>query len=603
MPNPQLRSNITDLPRLSGEEDLLGIDDYSKALEQFIEQADTPMTVAIQGEWGSGKTSMMNQIRFKLCEGDNPSFTGIWLNTWQFSLFCPEETALIRIIKGIFDEVAERIEKKASSEALKQARKIASGVFRGATRVGLSVIGSGAVANAVIDDVTGGEKASEEPTVFDLRNSLENAIEQAMENSDSKGFLIFIDDLDRLEPRMAVQILELLKNIFDIKHCVFLLAIDYDVVVKGLEPKFGPISEKNEREFRAFFDKIIQMPFSMPLAGYQIDRLLIDSLLRIGYFSKATLSGKDHPVTLSLMAEYSIGRNPRAMKRLMNILSLIQIFNGLSSESKKANDETYEKIMNFGLICLQLAYPKIYSLVSDDPNFLEWGEDKADEMRLEAIDASVAERLSKTELFNDPWEKFLFRFCQRDPYLAQNVSNISNLLNKITQEFEGQGKGNFLETLERLLALSSVTEVEAKGSSGPTKRKWQKSFLEGLDDWFEARRGEGFCDEALQLLSRIHDEVLALCSENDTPVEVKYSGMLNFFIPGKRKAFMITWAQKTGPANLALDVENNAEGVLPNFLVIPSKGSRTQYRFENIRQFEDNLDAFKKSVLFSIKLS
>ena len=38
-----------------------------------------------------------------------------------------------------------------------------------------------------------------------------------------------------------------LKNIFDIPNCVFILAIDYDVVVKGLESKFGPKTKENER--------------------------------------------------------------------------------------------------------------------------------------------------------------------------------------------------------------------------------------------------------------------------------------------------------------------------------------------------------------------
>lgn len=46
---------------------------------------------------------------------------------------------------------------------------------------------------------------------------------------------------------MAVEILELLKNIFDLEHCVFVLAIDYDVVIKGLKPKFGELTEA-ERE-------------------------------------------------------------------------------------------------------------------------------------------------------------------------------------------------------------------------------------------------------------------------------------------------------------------------------------------------------------------
>ena len=37
-----------------------------------------------------------------------------------------------------------------------------------------------------------------------------------------------------------------LKNMFSIPHCVFVLAIDYQVVVKGLEDKFGPQTEANE---------------------------------------------------------------------------------------------------------------------------------------------------------------------------------------------------------------------------------------------------------------------------------------------------------------------------------------------------------------------
>ena len=50
--------------------------------------------------------------------------------------------------------------------------------------------------------------------------------------------------------------------------------IDYDIVVKGLESKFGPKTDENEREFRSFFDKIIQVPFSMPTGTYDIENFL-----------------------------------------------------------------------------------------------------------------------------------------------------------------------------------------------------------------------------------------------------------------------------------------------------------------------------------------
>ena len=60
-------TNVIDVPRIEGGRDLLGIDKYLEALNRFITSANMPTTIAIQGEWGSGKTSMMNQIKFSLC--------------------------------------------------------------------------------------------------------------------------------------------------------------------------------------------------------------------------------------------------------------------------------------------------------------------------------------------------------------------------------------------------------------------------------------------------------------------------------------------------------------------------------------------------------
>ena len=69
--------------------------------------------------------------------------------------------------------------------------------------------------------------------------ALDNLIQDITDASSNayKKIVIYVDDLDRVEPRDAVKILELLKNIFNLKHCVFVLAIDYQVVVKGLRDK------------------------------------------------------------------------------------------------------------------------------------------------------------------------------------------------------------------------------------------------------------------------------------------------------------------------------------------------------------------------------
>lgn len=63
--------------------DLFGVKQYVEGLCEFIRDCDTPMTISIQGDWGSGKTSMMKMIEETL----NNSCWPIWFNTWQFSQF------------------------------------------------------------------------------------------------------------------------------------------------------------------------------------------------------------------------------------------------------------------------------------------------------------------------------------------------------------------------------------------------------------------------------------------------------------------------------------------------------------------------------------
>ena len=76
-----------DMP---AEVDLLGMDQKCKGIKNFICTCRTPMTIAIQGDWGIGKTSAMKLIESELRanddKGDDPKYPCIWFNTWQFSV-------------------------------------------------------------------------------------------------------------------------------------------------------------------------------------------------------------------------------------------------------------------------------------------------------------------------------------------------------------------------------------------------------------------------------------------------------------------------------------------------------------------------------------
>ena len=53
----------TDKPVENVTEDCFNVSTYVDGLCTFIKTCETPMTISIQGDWGSGKTSMMNMIK------------------------------------------------------------------------------------------------------------------------------------------------------------------------------------------------------------------------------------------------------------------------------------------------------------------------------------------------------------------------------------------------------------------------------------------------------------------------------------------------------------------------------------------------------------
>ena len=64
--NESLRG-YPDKPVESIQSDLFNVESYVKGLCSFIDTCDTPMTISIQGDWGSGKTSKVIMAMQKEC--------------------------------------------------------------------------------------------------------------------------------------------------------------------------------------------------------------------------------------------------------------------------------------------------------------------------------------------------------------------------------------------------------------------------------------------------------------------------------------------------------------------------------------------------------
>jgi len=484
------RIGITD--EANKAEDTLNIKKHALALTKFISETATPMTIGIQGEWGSGKTSLLNQIHSGLETG---GYKQIWINAWEHSLSSSAEQALLKIIQEIITEFVGG--DKALSKRKDLSDKLNTFV-KGAAKIGASVIGGNAAADATT------ELFSNKNTIRELRTELRKVSEDivgASSNEISKA-VIYVDDLDRIEPKDAVKILELLKNVFDVPNCVFVLAIDYQVVVKGLKEKFGD-PEKNEWEFRAFFDKIIQLPFMMPMSQYDIGNYVLDLLGKIEYIEDSHDNTIQDEITE--LVQHSIGGNPRSLKRLINSLTLIDIFSKLSDEDQDEDenlDETSiesdgDKIILLALVCLQISYPVFHELLSESPDFTLWKEGKEASKitkRIEEknpnfeIDFNFAQE-NNEKLFDEDWEKVIYRICYSKPRYFAKSEEISKFFNYLRTLLENMKKDDFAEYISQMIEKTSVTSVNSTDSnqSGGIKgvktkmKSSRKHDLDGID--------------------------------------------------------------------------------------------------------------------------
>ena len=105
-----IKSSITDSPRdvSIGELDNFGIEPFENGLTKFINSSNTPITIALQGEWGSGKTSLMNSLKKNLSDSENSKYHSIWLNTWEYALMKDAQSTLMDIITGLIQETSKR---------------------------------------------------------------------------------------------------------------------------------------------------------------------------------------------------------------------------------------------------------------------------------------------------------------------------------------------------------------------------------------------------------------------------------------------------------------------------------------------------------------
>lgn len=380
-------AGVIDTPR---GHDLLNAKPFVAGLARFITHCQTPMTIAVQGDWGTGKTNTMLLVEselaphahFRLSDPPEekpdavrgePIYT-IRFNTWQYSQFDMGEKLVGSMLENLGAHLllANSASKSAKrAEFLKSVAPIASATGIGLLRAGLTAAGGSAL-GGVLDEVTrafhsahSADGADAAATLVNVREKFAAAVDELVsaapgaDHTPKGRVVVFIDDLDRLEPRKAVELMEALKLFLDVPHCVFVLAIDFEVVKRGVMQKYDLTDKGDEAKARAFFDKIIQVPFQLPVSAYRVDEFIETLIAQIGI----ELRGAEEKRVFGQLVAASVGSNPRSIKRLINTFSLLRMIADISKSD--TGDHSVGDLQLFAVLCLQTAYPDAYAAIVD----------------------------------------------------------------------------------------------------------------------------------------------------------------------------------------------------------------------------------------------
>ena len=447
------KCGFQDTPIKKENEERLGLGEYAGALAEFIERCDTPMTISIQGDWGSGKTSMIHLIMNQLPKAAIP----VYINTWQFAQFDRHNDIAISVLTEFVDALGGssedgKILKTILSNFSRHAGKIAAAADFLGVPLAKVIEGAGKAAESLTQESTDTQKIKE------LRNRIQDLVAVKNKEKSADRFVAFIDDLDRLTPEKAVEVLEAIKLFLDLPGCVFVLAIDYEVVVKGVSQKYG--SSMDAQKGKDFFDKMIQLPFNMPVGQYAVQQYMKNLLEGID-----SQIPEDELQIYQELAQASIGFNPRGMKRMFNTLLLLRL---VAKRKKQETDDVVWQRILFALLCLQSSFEPIYRYLASCK--------KIDEMHVKQFISLAAE----SEVHHDAHE-VVSQLKNIGPTTIIRASRFMQVFfNALQLEAEGDYQSlsqKELALLKSVISLAALSTTETRKEMDWGKRKANREFI------------------------------------------------------------------------------------------------------------------------------
>lgn len=248
--------------------DKLGRKDAVDFVAKLIERAGGPFVVAIDGAWGTGKSTFIGMLAAVLRQS---TYQCVYFNAWEVDYVTDPLVAMVSAIDQIKAESSSQT--LAFRNHLKAVRRVTSLVAKRGAVAAVKALTIGALdleeeAEAAIAEFSG-EALSDIVDAFQkerellsrFRLELEGAVSQLPVIGKKPTLVFFVDELDRCRPTFAVELLERVKHLFSVKNIVFVLAIDKAQLEASTTAIYGGKTDAAE-----YLRRFIDIDFAIPAA-------------------------------------------------------------------------------------------------------------------------------------------------------------------------------------------------------------------------------------------------------------------------------------------------------------------------------------------------
>ncbi|EJS46386.1 hypothetical protein ICE_05212 [Bacillus cereus BAG1X1-2] len=294
--------------------DLFGTHFKADAIKNMLESNsgyfEKNNMVALYGEWGSGKTSVMEYINKNIT-----NYNVVFFEAWKY-----EKDSNLSL--SLFEMILDKVEAEAKTDPLRQALEDVKLIGKTLLNFSKNLLFNykmslpGMTINidqATKDTIKEMDKLIERTSFYtNLKNfntSYNKLLDKYYETTNKK-LLVFIDDLDRCSPENVLDLISSIKHFFiDSDKVVYFCGVDKHAVSKAINIRYQNIIKSEE-----YLEKVFDVTFNMPEIQ-NIDKLLEDFISRVHLFNPVANENFDFLKRFFLHMKFT---NPRKLKKLFN---------------------------------------------------------------------------------------------------------------------------------------------------------------------------------------------------------------------------------------------------------------------------------------------